>query len=99
MLNAEVPIPIGRAQQISLGTYANISLYADPQPPQRNDFGPYVGYAVNLSRTFLPQRRHDSSWCGPTILAGRTDVSEILALSANYRIRDWLTVSADLALS
>ena len=25
---------------------------------------------------------------------GRTDVSEILALSGNYRIRDWLTVSA-----
>ena len=25
---------------------------------------------------------------------GRTDVSEILALSANYHIREWLTLSA-----
>lgn len=92
-LGAELPIPIGRAQQISLGVDANISLYATPSPPQRNDIGAYVGYTVNLSRNFslnaagrLVVRPYDSG--------GRTDVSEILALSANYRIRDWLTVSA-----
>ncbi len=92
-LNAEVPIRIGRAQQISFGADANISLYATPDPPQRNDFGVYVGYAVNLSRNFslnaagrLVVRPYDNG--------GRTDVSEVLALSANYRIRDWLTVSA-----
>ena len=92
-LNAELPIRIGRAQQISIGASANVSLYATPDPPQRNDFGVYVGYSVNLSRSFslnaagnLVVRPYDSG--------GRTDVSEILALSANYRIRDWLTVSA-----
>jgi len=93
VLNAEVPIAIGRAQLISLGTYANISLYADPQPPRRNDFGLYAGYAVSLSRNFslnaattFVVRPYDSG--------GRTDVSEILSLSGTYRIRDWLTVSA-----
>ncbi|MEO7166595.1 MAG: hypothetical protein ABI787_06590 [Spartobacteria bacterium] len=92
-LSAELPIPIGRAQHVSLGTDANISLYATPSPPQRNDFGVYVGYAVNISRNFslnaagrLVVRPYDSG--------GRTDVSEIIAFSANYRIRDWLTVSA-----
>ncbi len=92
-LNAEIPIPIGRAQQISLGADAYVSLYATPDPPQRNDFGVYAGYSVNLSRNFslnaagrLVVRPYDHG--------GRTDVSEILALSANYRIRDWLTVSA-----
>jgi len=92
-LSAEVPIRIGRAQQISLGADANISLYATPDPPQRNDFGVYAGYSVNVSRSFslnaagrLVVRPYDTG--------GRTDVSEILALSANYRIRDWLTVSA-----
>ncbi|MEO5716970.1 MAG: hypothetical protein ABIR29_00170 [Chthoniobacterales bacterium] len=92
-LNAEVPIRIGRAQQISFGADANISLYATPDPPQRNDFGVYVGYSVNLSRNFslnaagrLVVRPYDNG--------GRTDVSEVLALSANYRVRDWLTVSA-----
>ncbi len=92
-LSAEVPIRIGRAQQISFGADANVSLYATPDPPQRSDFGLYVGYSVNLSRNFslnaagrlVVRPYHDS---------GRTDVSEILALSANYRIRDWLTVSA-----
>lgn len=92
-LGAELPIQIGRAQQISFGADANISLYATPSPPQRNDFGVYVGYTVNLSRSFslnaagrLVVRPYDSG--------GRTDVSEILAFSANYRIRDWLTLSA-----
>lgn len=92
-LGAEVPFRIGRAQQISVGVDANVSLYANPAPPQRNDFGFYVGYSVNLSRNFslnaagrLVVRPYDNG--------GRTDVSEVLALSANYRIREWLTVSA-----
>ena len=92
LLSAELPIPIGRAQQISLGAAANISLYATPSPPQRNDVGVYLGYTVGLSRNFslnaagqVLLRPYDSG--------GRTDVSEIIALSANYRIRDWLTVS------
>ncbi len=92
-VSAEVPFRIGRAQQISVGVDANVSLYATPDPPQRNDFGFYVGYSVAVSRSFslnaagrLVVRPYDSG--------GRTDVSEILALSANYRVRDWLTLSA-----
>ena len=92
-LSAEVPVRIGRAQQISFGADANVSLYANPDPPQRNDFGVYVGYAVNVSRSFsldaaarVVVRPYDHG--------GRTDVSEVLALSANYRIRDYLTLSA-----
>jgi hypothetical protein len=92
-LSAEVPIRIGRAQQVSFGADANVSVYATPDPPQRNDFGVYAGYSVNVSRNFslnaagrLVVRPYDTG--------GRTDVSEILALSANYRIREWLTVSA-----
>ena len=92
-VSAEIPFRIGRAQQISVGADANISLYATPDPPQRNDFGVYVGYSVNVSRNLslnaagrLVVRPYDSG--------GRTDVSEILALSANYHIREWLTLSA-----
>jgi hypothetical protein len=92
-LSAELPIAIGRAQQVTFGADASVSLYADPSPPQRNDFGVYVGYAVNLSRSFsldaafrLVDRPYDSG--------GRNDVSEILSLSANYHIGDFLTLSA-----
>lgn len=91
--SAEIPIPIGRAQQISVGVDTDVSLYANPEPPRRNDFGAYVGYAVNISRSFsldaagqVVVRAYDSR--------GRTDVSEILALSANYHLRDYLTLSA-----
>ena len=92
-LSAEIPIPIGRAQQISFGASADISLHADPEPPRRNDFNFFVGYAANLTRSFsldaaasFVVRDYDAS--------DRTDVSEILAVSANYRIREFLTLSA-----
>jgi hypothetical protein len=92
-LSAEVPFRIGRAQQLSFGADTNISLYAYPEPPRRNDFSFFVGYTANLSRYFsinaaasLAVRPYDSG--------GRTDVSEIISLSANYRIREWLTLSA-----
>jgi len=92
-LGAEMPIAIGRAQQISFGAAASVSLYATPTPPQRNDFGVYAGYFVNLTRNLslsaaghVVVRPYDSG--------GRTDVSEIISGSANYRIRDWFTVSA-----
>jgi hypothetical protein len=92
-LNVELPFRIGRAQQISLGVDATISLYARPELPRRNDYDFYVGYSVHLSRSFsldavarLAVRDYHET--------DRVDVSEILALSANYRVRDWLTVSA-----
>jgi len=92
-LSAEMPFPIGRAQQISLGADASVSLYAHPDPPQRNDFGFFVGYTANLTRALsvvasgrLVVRPYDHG--------GRTDVSEILSTGANYRVRDWLTISA-----
>jgi hypothetical protein len=92
-LSAELPIPIGRAQQISLGADANISLYATPDPPQRNDFGVYAGYAVSITRS-LSLNATGRLVVRPYDTGGRTDLSEIIALSANYRIRDWLTLSA-----
>ncbi len=91
--SAEVPIRIGRAQQISFGADANISLYANPGGPQRSDFGAYVGYAVNVSRAFSLNAAARIV-ARPYYEGGRTDVSEVLAFSANYRIRDFLTLSA-----
>ncbi|MBA3543530.1 MAG: hypothetical protein H0T83_03690 [Chthoniobacterales bacterium] len=92
-VSAEIPFRIGRAQQVSVGADANVSLYATPDPPQRNDFGVYLGYSVNLARN-LTLNAAGRLVVRPYDTGGRTDVSEILALSANYHIRDWLTVSA-----
>ena len=74
-LSAEMPFHIGRAQQVSVGANTNISLYAYPEPPRRNDFEFFVGYTANLSRSFsvnaaasLAVRPYDSG--------GRTDVAK-----------------------
>jgi hypothetical protein len=92
-LNAEIPFAIARAQQISVGADANISLYASPSEPQRNDLGVYVGYAVSLTRNFYVNASGHIV-VRPYDTGGRTDVSEILSLGASYRVRDWLTISA-----
>jgi len=92
-LSAEIPFPIARAQQISVGADANISLYADPSEPQRNDLGVYVGYALSLSRNFF-LNASGHVVLRPYDAGGRTDVSEILSFGANYRVRDWLIISA-----
>jgi hypothetical protein len=92
-LSAEVPIRFGRSQQVTIGAVAEFSLYAHPEPPRRNDYQVFVGYALNVSRSFsldavarLALRDYFEG--------GRLDVSETLSLSANYRVREFLTLSA-----
>ena len=104
IVNAEVPFRFGRAQTLSLGADVNISAAAEEsgQPPspnvnaisaRRNDYDVYLGYSVTLARSFFVNavgrivvRQY---WEG-----GRSDVSEILALTANYQVNKFLTVSA-----
>jgi hypothetical protein len=93
ILAAELPIPFGRAQQFSIGAYTNLSFYASPDHAEYNDYEMYVGYQVSLSRSFALDAVgrvavHDYH---PN---DRTDVTEILGLSANYRLSKYLTISA-----
>ncbi len=92
LLSASMPFRIGRAQQIAVGIDTELSFWSHPDAPRRNDYSFYVGYSANLSRSFsidasarLAVRDYH--------VGDRTDVSEILALSANYRIREWFILS------
>jgi len=93
ILNADLPFRIGRAQQVFAGVALNLSFYANPDPPRRNDYSFYVGYDVGLSRSFSIDAAARLA-VRDYYVGDRTDVSEILSLSANYRIRDWLILSA-----
>jgi hypothetical protein len=99
-LSAELPFRFGRAQQISLGADTNISLGASPSIPQRNEFDFYVGYAASVTRSltvgvvgrvFVRDYRN----------IDRSDVSEVLAFTANYRINKYFStgVASTLAWS
>lgn len=97
-LSAELPFRIGRAQQFAIGTEANISLGADPEPARRHDFDVYIGYAANLTRSLtvsavgrLALREY--------VQGDRSDISEILALTATYRFTKWLSASATTTLA
>src|SRR5881398_4108567 len=57
IINPEIPFRFGRAQTLTLGTFANISVAAEEsgQPPdinaisaQRSDYGAYLGYSAAL---------------------------------------------------
>jgi hypothetical protein len=91
--SADIPFPFGRAMQLNLGVLANVSFAADPSGPQRSDFELYGVYHVQFSRSFsvdavgqvLFKEYYEGS---------RNDVNELLSLTANYRFREWLILSA-----
>jgi hypothetical protein len=99
-LSAELPFRIGRAQQMSLGADTNVSLGANPSAPQRDEFDVYVGYAVSVTRS-LSLGAVGRVFVRDYRSLSRTDVSEVLALTANYRINKYFSagVASTLAWS
>jgi hypothetical protein len=97
-LSAELPFRFGRAQQVSLGADTNVSLSASPSAPQRDEFDVYVGYAASLTRSF------SVGAVGRVFVRdyrsiSRTDVSEVFALTANYRINKYFSAGAASTLA
>jgi hypothetical protein len=102
IIDASIPFQFGRAQTLTLGADLNISAAADEshQAPninaisaQRSDYSVYLGYSAVLTRSFFINA------VGTLVVrqyyeGGRDDISEILALTANYRVNKYLTVSA-----
>lgn len=98
IFNAEVPFQFGHGQQLAVGAEADISVGADHQFPRRNDYEGYLSYSANLTRAFaisatgrLVDRDYHQN--------GRNDLSEILSLSATYRVCPWVSVSAISSLA
>src|SRR5437660_8617863 len=88
--SADMPFRFGRAMQLNLGALANVSVAADPSEPQRSDFEAYGGYHVQFSRSFSMDA------VGRVLFkeyyeGDRRDMSELLALTADYRVREWLS--------
>jgi hypothetical protein len=84
-LNAELPFRFGRAQQVSIGADTNLSLDSSPSAPQRHEFDIYVGYAVSLTRS-LTLGAVGRVFIRDYESVDRTDVSQVIALTANYQI-------------
>ena len=97
-LGAELPFRIGRAQQFSLGVDTNISLHAEPSPPRRHEFDLYAGYSVRITRA-LTLGAVGRIFIRDYNNISRTDVSEVLALTANYRITKCFSASAATTLA
>ena len=93
ILNAELPFRIARAQKLLAGVALNLSFEGNPESPRRNNYSLYGNYEVALSRFFFLDAGFQ--FVVRDYYSGdRTDVNEILSVSANYRVRDWLTLSA-----
>jgi hypothetical protein len=93
LLGADIPVRISRAQQLSFGVDANISMDATPQGPRRHDFDGWVGYSMQVTRAL------NLSATGRIVLheyvvADRRDVTEMVTLNANYAISQWFSANA-----
>jgi len=93
IFNAELPFRIGRAQRVSVGADVNISIAGDPNGPRRNEYDTYVGYGVNFTRA-LSVDVVGRVVVRDYVKGDRVDASEILALTASYRLTKWCTASA-----
>jgi hypothetical protein len=92
IFSAEIPFRLGRAQQVLFGADANLSVAADHQAPRRNDYEAYAGYTVHVTRALT------LNGVGRVVVRDyhqndRTDVSEILSLTATYAFTDWWSMS------
>jgi len=93
ILSADLPFRIARAQTLFAGVVLNLSVAGNPESPRRNNYSLYTNYDLALSRSFSLDGAFQ--FVVRDYYSGdRTDVNEILSLSANYRVRDWLTFSA-----
>jgi hypothetical protein len=97
-LNAELPFRFGRAQQLSIGADTNLSLDASPSAPKRHEFDVYLGYAVSLTRS-LTLGAVGRVFVRDYENINRTDVSEVLAFTANYRITKQFSAGAATTLA
>jgi hypothetical protein len=97
-LSAELPFRFGRAQQVSLGVDTNVSLDSSPSIPQRDEFDVYLGYAVSLTRS-LSFGAVGRVYVRDYRNISRTDVSEVFALTANYRITKYFSAGAASTLA
>ena len=75
-----------------------MSLDANPSAPQRDEFDVYAGYAVSLTRS-LSVSAVGRIFVRDYRSIDRTDVSEILALTANYRVTKYFSVGAASTLA
>ena len=96
--SAELPFRFGRAQQLSLGADTNVSLGSSPSAPQRDEFDVYVGYAVSLTRS-LSLGAVGRVYVRDYRNLSRTDVSEVLAVTANYQITKYFSAGAATTLA
>jgi hypothetical protein len=90
---AEMPFRIGRAQQISVGADASISIAATPDEPARHDVSPFVAYSVNVTRALTLTAVGRVAW-REYVEGDRSDVSGILALSGTYRFTPIFSANA-----
>jgi hypothetical protein len=98
ILSADLPFRITRAQQLLVGVGLNLSFYGNPESPRRNNYSVYGSYDLALTRSFSLDAGFQ--FVVRDYYSGdRTDVNEIVSLSANYRVRDWLMLSALSSLS
>lgn len=93
VFGGEVPVRVGRAQQITGGVDFSLSFAARPDAPARHEYSTFIGYSVAFSRNLTVNAMGRMAVRDYTE-GDRVDLSAILSLGAVYRFTPWLSASA-----
>lgn len=92
LFNAELPIRLSHNQSLALGVNTRVNIKTHPGRAQRNEVEPYLDYTIGITREFFIDAYAEIS-LREYEARDRRDGEGMVALSANYRLTNWLTGS------
>lgn len=81
-----------RGQQFVAGVSLEYGLAADPEPPQRHEYGGYLAYRFQLTEHLSASASYRASWYQYPH-TDRQDWNHVVVIGAAYDLTDWARVS------
>ncbi len=87
---------ISRGHQVYLGLNGDWSVEASREEPRRDEYSAYAGYRVKWTSELESNLLYRAAWYDYAE-NDRNDFNQVVSLSLEYRITDWLKASASLS--
>ena len=87
---------ISQGNQFSLGLNGDLSLAANRDEPQRNEYSAIAAYRLKLTSALETALVYRAAWYDYSEF-GRDDFNQMVSLGLEYKVTDWFSVNAAVA--